>query len=166
VTTGPGARSGEMFFVIGLTFYVAFILMVIPMPEWGAYYRPDWAALVLVYWAFAIPDRVGPLVGFGIGFLVDLLLVQKFGLAATSYAVLGFLAQRLNQQIRMFPVWQQAISIGVFIAISKLIFAWLSSFVSAFSTGYIYWLPILSDMIVWPLVYFMLREIRQSARIS
>jgi rod shape-determining protein MreD len=162
---GPDARAGEAFFVIGLTFYFAFVLMVIPMPEWAVYYRPDWAALVLVYWAFALPQRMGPMVGFVVGLLVDLLMIQKFGLAATSYALLGFLAQRFNQQIRMFPLWQQAISVGVFIAIAKLVFAWLSSVVTVFSTGYLYWLSILSNMIVWPWVYFLLREIRQSARI-
>ena len=162
----PMARSGEAYFIIGLTFFVAFVLMVVPMPAWAAYYRPDWAALALVYWAFALPHSVGPMMGFIVGLLVDLLLVQTFGLAATSYALLAFMAQRSHQQIRMFPLWQQAITVGVFIAITKLVLAWLTSFVTPFSIGYSYWLSTLSNVIIWPVVYFLLRETRQSARIG
>jgi rod shape-determining protein MreD len=166
MTKGMTARPGETYFVIGLTFFAAFVLMVIPVPEWAAYYRPDWAALALVYWAFALPHTVGPMIGFIIGLLVDLLLVQTFGLAATSYTLLGFIAQRFHQQIRMFPLWQQAITVATFIAITKLVLAWLTSFVAPFSIGYSYWLSTLSNIIIWPMVYFLLREVRQSARIS
>ena len=52
-----GRRHGTG--VIVLTFVIALLLTVIPLPDWARYLRPDWVGLVLIYWCMALPDRVG-----------------------------------------------------------------------------------------------------------
>ena len=44
--------------IIVLTFIVALLLTVIPVPDWARYIRPDWVGLVLIYWCMALPERI------------------------------------------------------------------------------------------------------------
>ena len=49
--------------IIALSFFVAMTLAVISLPESLpmalGYLRPEWVALVLIYWVIALPHRVG-----------------------------------------------------------------------------------------------------------
>ena len=51
-----GARG---YWVILLTFTLAYVLAVLPLPQWLMWARPEWVALALVYWTIALPHRVG-----------------------------------------------------------------------------------------------------------
>ena len=59
MTDRPGGGYG----VIILTFLVAFVLAVLPLPAWLLWGRPEWVALTLIYWCIALPQRVGILTG-------------------------------------------------------------------------------------------------------
>ncbi len=51
-------RQGSGYFVILLTFLVAAVLSVLPLPEWLQWARPEWLTLTLIYWCIALPHRV------------------------------------------------------------------------------------------------------------
>ena len=70
--------------VILLTFVIALLLTVIPLPDWARYLRPDWVGLVLIYWCMALPERVGVTTGWFMGLLVDLLTGTVLGQHALS----------------------------------------------------------------------------------
>ena len=38
---------------------VAGVLTVLPLPGWLQWGRPEWVALILIYWCIALPHRVG-----------------------------------------------------------------------------------------------------------
>jgi len=45
---------------IGLiTIIGAFMLAIMPLPDWAIVYRPDWVTLVLIYWSMTVPSRIG-----------------------------------------------------------------------------------------------------------
>jgi len=47
--------------VIYLSLLVALVLMILPLPDWAQIYRPNWMALVLIYWSMALPKlEYGP----------------------------------------------------------------------------------------------------------
>ena len=60
--------------VIFLTFFIAYLLAIVPFPQWGMNYRPEWVPMVLIYWAMALPYRIG--IGFAwfAGLILDCLL--------------------------------------------------------------------------------------------
>ncbi|MEY3661077.1 MAG: hypothetical protein RLZZ169_1903, partial [Pseudomonadota bacterium] len=68
--------------VIVLSLVFAGVLAVLPLPGWLELWRPDWVALVLVYWVIALPQRVGLLTAWLVGFLVDVLKGTLLGLNA------------------------------------------------------------------------------------
>ncbi|HET7656217.1 MAG TPA: rod shape-determining protein MreD, partial [Luteimonas sp.] len=51
---------------------VALLLGLLPLPVWLQPYRPNWLALVLVYWLIEAPERVGLGVAFLMGLVADL----------------------------------------------------------------------------------------------
>jgi len=58
INSAPGHH-----YVIYLSLLCGYLLSLLPMPEWAQIYRPQWLALILIYWCMAVPERVG--VGFG-----------------------------------------------------------------------------------------------------
>ena len=47
------------YLVIYLSLVLGLILMILPLPDWVQAYRPNWVALILIYWSMALPKRVG-----------------------------------------------------------------------------------------------------------
>lgn len=129
------------------------------------YFRPDWIALVVVYWVLALPNRLGIVYGFLHGLLLDLLLIKLLGLNALGLSLLAFTVSRTHRQMRMLPIWQQALLIGILIALMKLLVAWIATWVSDFRITPYYWYSIVTDIIVWPFIYILLRDIRRSIRL-
>lgn len=153
--------------VIWLTFLAALTLSTLPMPEsleWG---RPEWVALTLIYWAVALPHRVGIWTGWILGLLVDILLGSLLGVHALSLALVAFLAQRLHQRIRMFPLWQQAFVVLVLVGMHQMLLHW--SQLALGGTGsdtLIFLLPSVMSCLLWPWLFIILRGLRRSMRVT
>ena len=68
--------------VIVVTFIVAMLLSVVALPDsipWElGYLRPQWVVLVLIYWIIALPHRIGIVVAWLIGLLLDVLLEYRY----------------------------------------------------------------------------------------
>jgi len=64
---------------IGLiTIIGAFMLAIMPMPDWAVEYRPDWVTLVLIYWAMELPSRIGVTMAWFAGLLLQQAIVIFF----------------------------------------------------------------------------------------
>ena len=77
--------------VIALTFVVAMVLAIVHLPdsvpvELG-YLRPEWVVLVLIYWVIALPRRVGILVAWSVGLIVDVLLGSLLGQHGIAFII-------------------------------------------------------------------------------
>ncbi len=72
------------YLVIYLSLVVGLILMILPLPDWVQAYRPNWVALILIYWSMALPKRVGLWFALFTGLLVDTLHGALLGMDATS----------------------------------------------------------------------------------
>ncbi|MFT6366423.1 MAG: rod shape-determining protein MreD, partial [Bacteroidia bacterium] len=64
-------QSQQGLWIICLSFLVAFVFAVIALPQWLLWVRPEWPALVLIYWTIALPHRVGLLTGLCVGVALD-----------------------------------------------------------------------------------------------
>ena len=152
--------------VILFTFIAALILTVMPLPEWGRYLRPDWAGLVLIYWCLALPDRVGVSSGWLLGLAVDLLTGSLLGQHALSLAFVAYLTLKFHQRVRLFPIWQQALTVLVLLVLHQLLALWVSRFIGRPGPPWYYWAPSLAGMVIWPLVFFALRSLRRGFRVT
>ena len=104
-------RTGGLV-IIWITIVAGMVLAVVPMPQFVplelGFLRPDWVAMVLVYWIIALPHRVGIPTAWLAGIAVDVLLGSLIGQHALAYVLIAYVVASLYQRLRMFSVWQQA----------------------------------------------------------
>ena len=119
--------AGSVLFnsVIVVSFIVAGLLAIVPLPEWAVHYRPEWAAIVVFYWVVNNPARVGIGVAWMVGVMVDTLTGSLFGLHALGLALIAYLALRLRLRLRLFGVFQQAGVVLVLVGLQLLLGQWL-----------------------------------------
>ncbi len=156
--------------VIALTFFVAMILAVMPMPEFApvvlGYLRPEWVVLVLIYWIIALPQRVGIAVAWSSGLFVDVLLGSLLGQHAVAYVVVAYVASSLYQRLRMFSVWQQSMIVFATIGLNQLINFWIESIAGLTDWNIWYLLTSVMSAFLWPWIFLMLRYLRRRFHVS
>ena len=151
--------------IILTTFILALLLTIIPLPDWLRYIRPDWVGLVLIYWCLALPDRVGVSTGWLTGLLVDLLTGTLLGQHALSLTVIAWLTLKFHQRVRLFPVWQQAVTVLALLIVHQLLALWISRIIGRPDVPWYFWAPSLLGLALWPVVYTLLRGLRHSFRV-
>ena len=160
--SGPG--NGRWAIVI--TLCVAMLLMILPMPEWARPFRPQWVTLVLLYWAIALPHRVGVGSGFIVGIVLDVLTGTLLGQHALGLSIVTFIAIQLHQRIRVFPFWQQSLGILVLLVIEHLLALWVMGATRGVTPGLIYWAVPLIGALLWPWIFVTLRKIRRQFKVT
>ena len=150
-----------------MTIFAGMVLVIIPMPQFFpselGFLRPDWVAMVLVYWTIALPHRVGIPTAWLAGIGVDVLLGSLIGQHGLSYVLIAYVAGSLYQRVRMFSVWQQAIILFAFLGLNQLIGFWIDSIVGVANWSLWYFLPAVSGAFLWPSVFLILRYLRRRA---
>lgn len=152
--------------VISTTLIVALVLTLLPLPEWAQPFRPQWYTLALIYWCVALPQRVGVGTGWALGLIVDTLTGSLLGQHALSLSLIAFLCVKLHLRVRVFPLWQQSLTVLTLLALERLLSLWVMG-----ATGYptpplLYWAPALVSMLLWPWVFIILRDIRRRFGVS
>ncbi len=151
--------------VIALSFIIALALHMLALPDWAEPLRPDWLVLVLVYWCIALPERVGVVIGWLAGLLLDVASGALLGQNALTLAIVAYLALRLHQRIRVFPLWQQSVSVMLLVTLHLMLALWIKGIIGQSIETWAYWLPALSSLLAWPLVYLTLRHLRREYRV-
>lgn len=158
--------AGQGRLTIVATLCVAMLLTILPMPEWARPFRPQWVTLVLLYWAIALPHRVGVGSGFVAGILLDVLTGTLLGQHALGLSVVTFIAIQLHQRIRVFPFWQQSLGVLVMLVIEHLLALWVTGATRGVAPGLIYWSSPLIGALLWPWVFVTLRKVRRHFKVS
>ena len=141
--------------------FVALVLTVLPLPEGVGIWRPEWTAMVLVYWCIALPERVGVGWSWLVGCLQDILIGSILGAHALAFAVAAYLTMRLYQRLRVFPVWQQAMAVLLLLLLIRVIVFWINSVLAESPPAWQYLMPALTGTAVWPVVFVTLRRLRR-----
>lgn len=152
--------------VIFLSFIVAFILSMVPLPQVLQMVRPEFVTIVLIYWCIAIPNRIGVGVGWIVGLIFDVSTDSLLGQHALTFALLAYLAILLHQRIRIFPIWQQALTILVLMMFQGTITLWIKGMVGEAPTLSLFVLPAFSTALFWPIAYLLMRRIRRFYQIN
>ena len=152
--------------IIILTFIVALMLTMVPLPTWAQELRPHWVLMTLVYWSMAIPSRIGVAIAWVMGLLLDVTYGSLLGQHALALALVIFLTQNLHQRLRVFPIWQQAIVIFVFCVIYDILNLWIKGISSSAPSVWLYVLPSFTTAFFWPAVFLVLRHARRFYRVA
>jgi rod shape-determining protein MreD len=155
--------ASRHWFVPTASVVVALVLSVVPLPDAVVAFRPDWVAVVLLYWCLIEPRRYGLLSAFWIGLVLDTLSGTLLGQHSLALLVIVFLSQRFYLRIRTFPASQVVLTVIALLALYEFILMWIDG-VLAQQTPFVgRWGPVLTGGILWLLVLFVIERGRREA---
>jgi rod shape-determining protein MreD len=146
-------------FILG-SMLVALFLNGLPWSGIGLMLRPDFVALVLLYWCMYKPWRIGIGLSWAVGILADVSDASLFGQHALSYTLLAFGGVVLHRRLQMFDLRQQTVQVFWIFALTYSSYALVSWQVS----GYVVWLYFLgciTSTLMWMPLSILLRTMGQ-----
>ena len=154
-------RTKPLLLALILSSLIAGVCMLISLPDWLFYFRPDWLALVVIYWIVKLPERVS--IGYACinGLFLDLLLVKPFGVNAIAFVLVGYLAAKWSAQIRVLSLWQQCLFVSVLIMLLKLIVGMTSAIMADFVFTTYYWFSAVGNVVFWAVISILLRDMKR-----
>ncbi len=154
------------YWVILCSFFVAFVLALVPLPDWLLWGRPEWVALTLIYWVIALPQRVGLVTALLVGTFLDVLEGAIIGQNAFSLAVVALLSLTLYQRLRVFSLLQQCGVVFILIGINQLVCQWVQNLEGAGGGRQLFLLPAVSSAVLWPVILHTFRSLRRHYRVT
>lgn len=108
---------------IALSLFAALLLDWLPWHGVWLVLRPDFVALVLLYWCTHKPYRIGIGIAWAMGILADVADASLFGQHALAYAVLAFGGIVLHRRVQMFDLRQQTVQIFPLMLLAYAVYA-------------------------------------------
>jgi rod shape-determining protein MreD len=142
------ARSYSLF-VPALSLVLTLALSLVPLPHLISSFRPDWVAVVLLYWSLTAPRRFSLLTAFWTGIVLDTLTGSLLGQHALALLVIVYIAERLHLRIRVFPVSQLGLTVLALLGLYEFILFWIDGVAGRTVPLSERWGPPLAGTLVW-----------------
>jgi rod shape-determining protein MreD len=146
------------------SFLLGLVFAIIPLPESVQAARPYLLAMLLAYWSMEVPLKVGLTTAFVVGLMADLVASTMLGEQALRLVVLVFLVQRFRARLRFFPLWQQALAVGLLLLNDRVVAALIHLVVGSPQPSWLSWLAPILGMVLWPWLFVLLDMARLRAR--
>lgn len=158
--TDAPARGG---WLIPFSLLAALLLMILPLPAGADALRPQWVALMTIYWCLTVPERYGVFAAFAAGLALDLISGSLLGQHALGLSVIAYAAVELHQRVRIFPLWQQALFAGVLLLAERLINLWVLGATGQPMPTLAYWVASFLGLLLWPWLFLVMNDLRRRA---
>jgi len=142
---------------IVLTLVLALFANLLPLSGVALALRPDFLALVLLYWCIQEPRFVGVGIAWCVGLVMDVGDGTVFGQHALAYAFLAYAAEYFRRRVLRFPPWQQAAQVAVLLLLCSALVLLIQFMSGANMPRWSYAAPPLVGALLWPLVSVMLQ---------
>jgi rod shape-determining protein MreD len=139
---------------------VALLLNALPWQGLWLTLRPDFVAVVLLYWCTHKPQRIGIGLSWLIGMLADVGDASLFGQHALAYSVLAYGGIVLSHRIRMFDPREQTTQVFFIIASTYIMYALVHWQVNG-QVVWSYFLGCLTSTLLWTPISLLFRSMRQ-----
>ena len=150
-----------------LSLVLTLALVAVPLPDSVAPLRPDWVAVVLLYWSLMAPRHFSLLTAFWMGIALDTLSGALLGQNALALLVVVYLAEKFYLRLRVFPISQLAITVFLLLGLYEFILFWIDGMAGRTVPLIERWAPPLTGTLVWVLLYILFdrREREAPARL-
>ena len=154
----------DSFWLRQLSYLLALVFIVLPLPGGLELVRPFLLAMVLCYWLLEAPQHAGLGIAFLLGLLVDVISAAMLGETALRLVVLAFLVQRFRARLRFFPLWQQALAVFALLLNDRLIALAIALARGDGMPPWGTWLSPVVGFALWPWLFLLLDELRLRLR--
>ena len=154
------ANPGFVLFTIML----ALAANLLPLTGPALMLRPDFLALVLLYWCIQEPRFVGVGTAWLVGLLMDVADATVFGQHALAYAVLAYSADYFRRRVLRFPLWQQAAQVVMLLLLCAGLVALVRVVGGASLPPWTYVAPPFIAAFLWPMLSVLLQAPQRPRR--
>ena len=151
---------GNLFIVTSIV--VALLLNGLPWQGYALMLRPDFVAMMLLYWCMHKPMRIGIGLAWLVGIFADVADASLFGQHALTYTILAFGGVVLHRRLQMFDLRQQTTQVLWLFVLTYTVYALVHWLVNG-EVIWGYFLGCITSTLLWiplSLVLQVLRQIR------
>ncbi len=136
---------------------LAFLLLLMPLPDKLLLWRPEWIALTFIYWTLTLPNKVSLIMAWFAGLFIDIIFGSILGQHAFTMTIVVFMSIRLLPRISKNILWHQYALIILVLGTYLLLNLWIMAATGNNPATWRYWLPLLSSLIIWPFFSWILK---------
>ncbi len=140
-----------------LTLLLGLLGNLMPVSGMALALKPDFLALVLLYWCIQEPRLIGVGIAWGLGLLMDVADGTVFGQHALAYAVLAYSAEYFRRRVLRFPLWQQAAQVAALLLLCAALVLLVRVVGGAPLPRWTYVMGPLVGALLWPVVTALLQ---------
>jgi rod shape-determining protein MreD len=142
------------------TFLVGLVLTIVPLPEVVDPFRPDWLAMLVIFWTMQLPRTWSIGSAWVIGIFLDVSQGTLLGQHALALCFVAFITVRMHLLMRVFPMPQLMATVLPILAIYQFLLFWINGVAGIDAPSVTYWGPIISGTVLWPIVMIFLSGMR------
>lgn len=135
-----------------LTVLLGLVFQLYPWSSTGIIIRPDFLLVIGLYWLLQSPGHCNIGWLWIMGLLVDLSTGSLLGQHALTFAITAFIGLSYQRRLVLFNRWQLMLYVLLLFSLQRLLILLLKLFVGSELPDVTYWLPILSDLLMWQLM--------------
>jgi rod shape-determining protein MreD len=98
----------------------------------------------------------GLTIAWACGIVMDVVQGTVLGQHALAFLVVAFLTHRLQLRMRVFPIWHQALTVFMLLAVYQFLVFWIDGITGQAVVSWLRWLPVLTGALLWPFVVSVL----------
>jgi rod shape-determining protein MreD len=144
--------------LLAASLVLAAALSIMILPDWLAFARPALVLMVVCYWTLMLGGRFRLLASWCIGLVMDVLYGTALGQHALALVICAFIVIKLNEFIRSYRIWQQALLFLPIVITYEFVLFWLDGLTHRSVDPVWRWAPVLSSTLLWPPLSFVLRR--------
>jgi rod shape-determining protein MreD len=147
-----------------ITFIVGLMLTVMPLADSVEPFRPDWLALIVIFWTMQLPRTWSVGSAWIIGIVLDASYGTLLGQHALALCVIAFATVRFHLLMRVFPLSQLTATIFALLALYQFILFWVNGVAGVSAPTITYWAPVITGTLIWPFLFIFLSGVRHGSR--
>lgn len=142
---------------IVVTLVAALFANLLPWSGWLLWLKPDFVALIVLYWCIAEPRRIGFIAAWLLGLFMDVADGALFGQHALSYTILAYAGIVLHRRVRMFSGTPQVLHVILLLLLNDLIVLAIRAAAGADFPGFQYFIGSFVAGALWPPLGMLLK---------
>ena len=149
------------------------MLTIMPRPEGMKAFRPDWIALLLIFWSMQLPRTWSVGTAWIAGIVLDVsygTLLGQHALALERSETAGWRQGSFDPGnapallMRVFPLSQLTATVFALLALYQFLLFWINGVVGVTASPTSYWGPVITGTILWPFLFMFLSGVRYHSR--
>ena len=157
-----GARAEEILLPVKPAFIVAtlvaaLLLNLLPWSGWWLAIRPDFVALILLFWCIEQPRKIGFATAWLLGLLMDVADASLLGQHALAYSILAYAGIVLHRRVQRFSVTPQVLHVIPLLLVNDAIVLLIRAVAGSDFPGYHYFIGSVIGGALWPALAVVLK---------